>query len=101
MPRSNRPKRAKGSKHTEPEPLNVDAARFGLKTTAIKRGVEYTVQTTSGAAADEGKTWICPECAIMITRGTPHTVAWDSVRGVDTRRHFHNHCWKLFQGPLL
>ena len=101
MPRSNRPKRNKAQKHVEPEPLNLDAARFGVKQTTVKRGVEYTVQTTTGALAEAGKTWICPECSIVIAKGTPHTVAWDEVRGPDTRRHFHNHCWKLFQGPLL
>jgi hypothetical protein len=28
-------------------------------------------------------------------------VAWDAVRGVDTRRHFHTACFNSFQGPLL
>jgi len=27
-------------------------------------------------------------------------VAWDIHRGVQSRRHFHNHCWKLFDGIL-
>jgi hypothetical protein len=38
---------------------------------------------------------------MQITKGISHIVAWDSVRGVETRRHFHNACWKSFQGPLL
>jgi hypothetical protein len=101
VPRSNRPKRTKSGKNSEPEPMNLDVVRFGLKTSTVKRGVEYTVQTTTGALADDGKTWVCPECGISIAKGTAHTVAWDAVRGVDTRRHFHNHCWKVFQGPLL
>jgi hypothetical protein len=38
---------------------------------------------------------------LQITKGISHIVAWDSVRGVETRRHFHNACWKSFQGQLL
>jgi hypothetical protein len=30
-----------------------------------------------------------------------HTVAWDLHRGVQTRRHFHNHCFKIFDGELF
>jgi hypothetical protein len=38
---------------------------------------------------------------LQIAKGVSHIVAWDEIRGVDTRRHFHNSCWKSFQGPLL
>jgi hypothetical protein len=101
VPRSNRPKRSRADRNQEAEELNVDAVRIGVKRTEIKRGVSYVVQSTAGTLADDGKTWICPSCHITITKGTAHTVAWDEVRGIDTRRHFHNHCWKVFQGPLL
>lgn len=67
----------------------------------VKRGVEYQVQTVTGSRAEEGKSWVCPECQLSIQQGTAHTVAWDIHRGVSGRRHFHNHCWKIFQGPLL
>jgi hypothetical protein len=62
---------------------------------------QYPSQTTSGQNAEEDKSWVCPHCNLAISKGQNHTVAWDSVRGVETRRHFHNSCWKAFQGPLL
>ncbi|WP_296629994.1 hypothetical protein [Rhodoluna sp.] len=98
MPRSNRPKR---SKKEEPEELDFSTVRFGFRRTEIKRGVEYTTQTTVGANAEDDKVWVCPHCHLQIAKGVSHIVAWDEVRGVETRRHFHNACWKSFQGPLL
>jgi methionine synthase II (cobalamin-independent) len=98
VPRSNRPKR---SKRSEPEELNLGAVRFGSRRTESKRGVVYTVQPTMGQNADEDKSWICPNCHLTITPGVSHLVAWDEVRGVDTRRHFHTTCWSKFQGTLL
>jgi hypothetical protein len=83
------------------QPLDLEKVRIGVKRTEIKRGVEYSVQTTTGARAEDDKSWVCPHCHLGISKGQSHTVAWDSVRGVDTRRHFHNSCWKAFQGPLL
>ena len=100
MPRSNRPRGAKRQSE-EPAELNLDVLRTGIKRTEIRRGVEYQVQSTIGANADQDKLWICPHCHGEITKGIAHTVAWDAVRGVGTRRHFHNACWKSFQGPLL
>jgi len=100
MPRSNRPRGAKKKSADDEQPLNLDLVRFGARSTEVRRGVEYTVQTTSGANADDTKTWTCPNCHLQISKGIGHTVAWDSVRGVETRRHFHNHCWKTFQGVL-
>lgn len=81
--------------------LDVAKARMGFLRTETKRGVEYSVQPTAGVNAEQDKTWICPHCSLQITRGTAHLVAWDAVRGVETRRHFHSNCWKAFQGPLL
>jgi hypothetical protein len=99
MPRKHRPK---GSKPQEEiEPINLDAVRMGIRKTEIKRGVQYTVQTTVGQNAEDEKTWTCPYCHLAISKGLSHLVAWDLVRGVETRRHFHNACWKSFQGPLL
>jgi hypothetical protein len=98
MPRSNRPKRGKRG---EPEELNLAAVRFGSRRSETKRGVVYIVQPTSGQNADDDKSWTCPNCHKSITPGTNHLVAWDDIRGVDTRRHFHTSCWSMFQGPLL
>jgi hypothetical protein len=100
MGRSNRPRNSK--KHSdEPEELDLNLTRMGVRRVEIKRGVAYVTQTSIGAFADEGKTWICPNCNLQISKGLSHTVAWDEVRGVETRRHFHNACWKSFQGQLL
>jgi hypothetical protein len=100
MPRSNRPKRSRKD-NAESTELNLDAVRIGIRKTVIKNGVEYVVQTTAGTKADDGKTWVCPHCNLMISKGTAHTVAWDAHRDIATRRHFHNNCWTSFQGPLL
>lgn len=100
MPRSNRPRGGK-TRSDDIEALDLNVLRLGLRRTEIKRGVEYTTQTSVGANADDGKTWVCPHCNLQITKGLSHIVAWDEIRGVDTRRHFHNACWKSFQGPLL
>lgn len=98
---------AKGNRHRrerrreEYRELDITLVRYSLPRTEMKRGVEYQVQQSSGANAEEGKTWICPECALTIEPGVVHTVAWGVVRGPATRRHFHNHCWKIFSGTLL
>jgi hypothetical protein len=100
MPRSNRPSRSK-PKQEPIEQLDLNLTRLGLRRSEIKRGVEYTTQTSIGANAEENKSWVCPHCHLQITKGLSHIVAWDAVRGVETRRHFHAACWKSFQGPLL
>lgn len=99
MPRNSRARRTKRS--GEHEELDLSAVRLGIRSTEIKRGVEYTTQTSIGANAEDDKSWVCPHCHLQITKGISHTVAWDAVRGVETRRHFHAACWKSFQGPLL
>lgn len=100
MPRSNRPRRAKG-RPEEPLDLAAAVAKMGIRRSEIKRDVEYVTQTSIGANAEDGKSWVCPHCHLQISKGLSHIVAWDAVRGVDTRRHFHSACWKSFQGPLL
>ncbi len=96
---------ARGKKRRQPEvrieELDLNRVRLSLPKTELKRGVEYQVQQTNGRGAEEGKVWICPVCVINIEPGLTHTVAWDLHRGVQTRRHFHNHCWKLFDGMLI
>lgn len=99
MPRNNRPKR--GQRVAEHVELDLSAVRMGIRREEIKRGVSYTTQTSIGANAEDDKAWVCPHCRLQITKGVNHIVAWDAVRGVETRRHFHNSCWKSFQGPLL
>ena len=100
MPRSNRPSRSKKAVESI-EDLNLNTLRMGVRRTEFKRGVEYTVQTSIGANAEDTKTWMCPHCNLQISKGVSHLVAFDAIRGVETRRHFHTACWSSFQGPLL
>lgn len=96
-----RGKRRRGTTQPGFRELDIDSLRLSLPHTEIKRGVEFQVQNTTGANAEEGKTWVCPVCVVTIEPGVIHTVAWDLHKGVQTRRHFHNHCWKLFDGVLF
>ena len=94
-------KRRKGKSQPESTDLDLTRLKSSLPHTELKRGVEFQVQETNGANAESGKVWICPVCMINIEPGVQHTVAWDLHRGVQTRRHFHNNCWRLFDGMLL
>ncbi|AQX14720.1 hypothetical protein BCR15_02700 [Tessaracoccus lapidicaptus] len=62
-----------------------------------------------------GRTWIvrdvpahravkeyrCPGCDQRVAPGTPHLVAWPDTpplgaeSGLEVRRHWHPHCWRL------
>ena len=102
MPRNNRTARG-GRKAVSSESeaeQRLELVRSSMRREVTKRGVDYVVQNVSGNSAD-GKSWVCPHCNVEIKTGTPHAVAWDAVRGVDTRRHFHTACFTSFQGPLL
>ena len=102
VPRNNRT--ARGGRKLKPDAaeadLKLDLVRSSLRREVTKRGVDYVVQNVSGNSEVE-KTWICPHCNIEIKTGIAHVVAWDAIRGVDTRRHFHSSCFNSFQGPLL
>jgi hypothetical protein len=91
----------KRSRRSEALDLDLNRVRTSIPKTELKRGIEFSVQQSSGGNAEAGKTWMCPVCSISIEQGLAHTVAWDLHRGVETRRHLHNHCWKLFDGQLL
>ena len=94
-------KKRRGQPQQDITELDLSRLKTSLPHTELKRGIEFQVQQTSGHNAETGKVWICPVCVISIEPGIQHTVAWDLHRGVQTRRHFHNHCWKLFDGMLL
>jgi hypothetical protein len=93
-------KRRRGAPKREYRELDPNRLRTLLPRFEIKRGVEFEVSQTSGNNAEEGKSWVCPVCVVLITPGLIHTVAWDTHRGPSSRRHFHNHCWKIFDGLL-
>jgi tyrosine-protein phosphatase YwqE len=95
-----RGKRRRGAPKREYEELDVSRLRLSIPHVELKQGIEFQVQQTMGTNAEEGKTWICPMCVVVIEQGVVHTVAWDVHRGVQSRRHFHNKCWKLFDGLL-
>lgn len=84
----------------EYQELDVSRLKMSIPHLEFKRGVEFQVQQTAGSNAEEGKSWVCPVCVVNIAPGTIHTVAWEVHRGVQSRRHFHNHCWKIFDGIL-
>jgi len=96
MPRSNRPK---GSRRDEGKPLDVERLSTGLRRTETKRGGTYTVQPISERNAQ--KVYTCPGCRLSIDAGIAHIVSWRSdgvlgeSHGVDERRHWHNHCWRI------
>jgi|GEM_PF-179533 len=102
MPRNNRT--ARGSRKAKPETpeaeLRLEAVRNSIAREVVKGLNVYTVQNVSGNAPDS-KSWVCPHCHVEIKAGTPHVVAYDAVRGIETRRHFHTSCFKSFQGTLL
>ncbi len=97
MPRSNRPRRARGAQEDEDE-LDLSRALMGRPHVQTRRGVSWNVQPVSGRAE---KTYVCPGCGLEITPGTAHIVAWraDGIMGeaddLAGRRHWHTHCWKI------
>jgi hypothetical protein len=98
--RNNKPKGFQRNNDDE-EPVDIVRLRDGIKTTVIKNGVEFSVQTTSGNNAEESKKWTCPFCSLSFGTGISHIVAWESAYGPEKRRHFHDACWKKFQGRLF
>lgn len=96
-----RPRKRRGAPERVYQELDLNRVRMSLPRIEVKRGTEFSVQETNGASSEPGKSWLCPVCSIRLEPGTSHTVAWDLHRGVETRRHFHNHCWKIFDGALL
>jgi len=100
MPRNNRP-RGFRQPDDDDEPLDLARLRDGIAKTVIKNGIEFTVQTTSGKKAEDGKTWTCPSCHIVFGPGISHVVVWETDLGPQNRRHFHNICWQKYQGRLF
>jgi len=93
MGRRNRPPRDEG------EPLDLARALTGARRVELRRDGAWNVQPMSAAGAV--KEYSCPGCALPITVGTAHLVAWraDGVLGDENdlaaRRHWHAHCWRI------
>ncbi len=92
------PRRHRRDRDEEPE-LDIERLRTGYRRTENKRGTRYTVQPIG--AKNALKDYRCPGCGQVIPPGMAHVVAWEeesiwgSARGVEDRRHWHNHCWRI------
>lgn len=97
MPRSNRPRGRKPD--GDGDEVDLARALLGRSRVESKRDGRWNVQPIEAASA--AKSYVCPGCALEISPGTAHTVAWraDGLFGeaddVAARRHWHNHCWKI------
>ena len=93
MPRANR-RRSDGHGDDSFERL-----LSGWKRSETRRGVQWTVQPVSAAAA--AKSYVCPGCGRDVVPGSAHLVVWraDGVLGdaadLDGRRHWHTACWRI------
>jgi len=93
------PRRHRRNSDDETPDLDIERLRTGYRRTETKRGTRYTVQPIG--ANNALKDYRCPGCNQIITPGTAHLVAWEeesirgSNRGVEDRRHWHNHCWRI------
>lgn len=101
MGRNNKPKGFRREKDEDLEPLDLIRVRKGVLKTEIKNGVEFSVQANTGTNLDGEKQWTCPFCNLMFGVGVSHVVVWEAATGPEKRRHFHNVCWKKFQGRLF
>lgn len=94
------PRRRHRDKNQQPEELDLDRIRQGSRRVETKRGRQYVVQPISEKNAQ--KEYRCPGCDLIVPPGQAHVVAWEehslmgAHRGVEDRRHWHNHCWRIF-----
>lgn len=99
MPRSNHPRRGGTPVEGDDEDFDLSRVVFGSLHIESRRNGRWNVQPISAASAV--KFYRCPGCGLPIGPKVPHTVAWpaDGLMGeaddVASRRHWHNHCWKI------
>ena len=86
------PRRRHRDRDQQPEELDFDRIRAGVRRVETKRGSRFVVQPISEKNAL--KEYRCPGCDHEIVPATPHVVAWPAERGIDDRRHWHTPCWK-------
>lgn len=84
------------SKHLQaPRPLN--AGRYPTRA-ATSRGTFLVRQVPADRAL---KSYVCPGCGSVVKPGLAHVVVWPEEpgfgyrSGLDERRHWHSHCWRL------
>lgn len=94
------PRRHRRESHDDDFVDNIERLKTGFRRRETKRGDTYVVQPIGQTAAQ--KEYRCPGCSLIITPGTAHVVAWQETsllgpeHAVNERRHWHNHCWKIF-----
>lgn len=94
------PRRHRRDPREEPEELDPERLRTGFRRYETKRGTRFVVQPIS--AKNALKDYSCPGCHHVIQPGIAHIVAWEdqalmgASRGVEDRRHWHSHCWRIF-----
>lgn len=89
-------RRRRTDKHSKPfRPL--DTSRHASKR-EMSRGTFLVRDVPAGSST---KTYTCPGCSNAIPPGTAHVVAWPETpglgyeSGLDERRHWHRHCWRM------
>lgn len=90
------PSKRRPSKHLRPpRPLNPERH-------ATKRTTRDGTFLVREVPADRAlKPYVCPGCSNQIAVGTAHVVAWPETpglahrSGLDERRHWHKHCWRM------
>lgn len=80
-------------------PRDVTRLAYGGARKQLRRGTEWFVRDIPSHRAE--KSYRCPECGTDIPTGQAHVVAWSAEHlfgdraAVESRRHFHSHCWRL------
>ena len=101
MPRSNRNSRTSRDRKNAAGSDDFDLSQILLGTRQIesKRGREWNVQPMT--AVNALKAYKCPGCQLEIQPGVAHIVVWpnDGIMGSESdlrsRRHWHEHCWRV------
>jgi hypothetical protein len=94
------PRRSHRDKNQQPDELDFDRIRAGVRRVETKRGHRFVVQPISEKNAQ--KEYRCPGCDLIVPPGQAHIVAWEehslfgADRGVEDRRHWHSHCWRIY-----
>lgn len=93
-------KRSRRRPYGEPHPeLDLNRATGGRFTVSAPDG-DWTTQRVRGS----DKSYTCPGCNQTISPGLAHLVAWRTEArfglevGVDSRRHWHPHCFETRRG---
>ncbi|MDO5066299.1 MAG: hypothetical protein Q4D96_03345 [Propionibacteriaceae bacterium] len=84
------------SKHLRP-PRPLDTSRAARR--EHRQAGSYMVRDVPAHRAE--KSYTCPGCQSVIPAGMAHLVAWPEepglgfASGIEQRRHWHTHCWRL------